>query len=549
MKLWVSVFALTLLVGLSAPAQAAFQLVAKDVFEKLSASAESSADVKKACASSKSSNACKTAKSKALFSIYQSNTNALINTMNEESFTAEEYKRINDIQGVWIKELTGKTYSEVLVLQKDRLSLVIDLFNAFERKADQSVKLNAFAQMEEANDALTSKASILAQRTAPKKNISEWEAHKKQLDGFVERVVKKHLNQKESEKLKRIQEEWNYYLQAVQSPKDKISAIKARIARIDKLAKAYASSTDRGKRIIPFNQLETVNNKFGIQLAKVIDAKKGKASLANIGNGDLTDEIVLKLIEAVDFDKKKFSRTGPSKIIDELIDARAATDFRCRFEKFSCIGVEEQTKMAFYADLFPALDGFLKEQMGVRNYRQFASSQKKWLKALEKFAKNKSILTPPLSWELSLLDERLYLMLRAARAFSHKPRGEYKEASLNNIIGNKFAGMPSRCPDDLDLASEKLLSAFDQADANYIASLMWEEEEGKRILSNRFGKLFEAGWLKKVIATQNTPYQCEYSEYGPTSIAGGEIYIDHANYQIQYINGFSPDEAVEKYLK
>jgi hypothetical protein len=140
-------------------------------------------------------------------------------------------------------------------------------------------------------------------------------------------------------------------------------------------------------------------------------------------------------------------------------------------------------------------------------------------------------------------------MLRVARAFSHKQSGEYKEASLNNIIGNKFAGMHIRCTDDLDLASEKLLSAFDQADANYIASQMWEEEEGKRILSNRFGKLFEAGWLKKVIATQNTPYQCEYSEYGPTSIAGGEIYIDSANYQIQYINGFSPDEAVEKYLK
>lgn len=165
MKLWVSVFALTLVVGLSAPAQAAFQLVAKDVFEKLNASAESNADVKKACASSKSSNACKTSKSKALFSIYQSNTNALINTMNEESFTPEEYKRINDIQGAWIKELTGKAYSEVLVLQKDRLSLVIDLFNAFERKADQSAKQNAFAEMEKANNALARKAIILAERT------------------------------------------------------------------------------------------------------------------------------------------------------------------------------------------------------------------------------------------------------------------------------------------------------------------------------------------------------------------------------------------------
>lgn len=151
MKFWVSVFALTLLVGLSAPAQAAFQLVAKDVFEKLDASAESNADVKKACASSKSSNACKTAKSKALFSIYQSNTNALINTMNEESFTPEEYKRINDIQGVWIKELTGKTYSEVLVLQKDRLSLVIDLFNAFERKSDQSAIQGYFKNLADAN--------------------------------------------------------------------------------------------------------------------------------------------------------------------------------------------------------------------------------------------------------------------------------------------------------------------------------------------------------------------------------------------------------------
>ncbi len=151
MKLWVSVFALTLVVGLSAPAQAAFQLVAEDVFEKLNASAESNADVKKACASSKSSNACKTAKSKALFSIYQSNTNALINTMNEESFTPEEYKRINDIQGVWIKELTGKTYSEVLVLQKDRLSLVIDLFNAYERKADQSEIKGYFKNIADAN--------------------------------------------------------------------------------------------------------------------------------------------------------------------------------------------------------------------------------------------------------------------------------------------------------------------------------------------------------------------------------------------------------------
>ena len=158
MKLWVSVFALTLVVGLSAPAQAAFQLVAEDVFEKLDASAESNADVKKACASSKSSNACKTAKSKALFSIYQSNTNALINTMNEESFTPEEYKRINDIQGAWIKELTGKTYSEVLVLQRDRLSLVINLFNAYERQADEEEKSAAFIALDKANGNLELRA-------------------------------------------------------------------------------------------------------------------------------------------------------------------------------------------------------------------------------------------------------------------------------------------------------------------------------------------------------------------------------------------------------
>ena len=151
MKLWVSVFALTLLVGLSAPAQAAFQLVAKDVFEKLDASAESNADVKKACASSKSSNACKTAKSKALFSIYQSNTNALINSLNKESFTPEEYKRINDIQGAWIKELTGKAYSEVLVLQRDRLSLVIDLFNVYERQARGDERAIAWRALDRAN--------------------------------------------------------------------------------------------------------------------------------------------------------------------------------------------------------------------------------------------------------------------------------------------------------------------------------------------------------------------------------------------------------------
>ncbi|MDC0433156.1 hypothetical protein OAL88_00565 [bacterium] len=166
MKRQISTFAFTLLIGLSTPALAAFQLVAQDVFEKLDASAESDEGVIEACTSSKSSNACKTATSKALFSIYQSNTNALINTMNEESYTPEEYKRINDIQAVWIKELTGKTYAEVLVQQKDRLSLVIDMFNAFERKAEASEKQNTFARMEAANAALIGQASIWAQSDA-----------------------------------------------------------------------------------------------------------------------------------------------------------------------------------------------------------------------------------------------------------------------------------------------------------------------------------------------------------------------------------------------